>query len=110
MRIGEEAQVEHQIRGARYAPREGEGCDRQDGLVEVSAVAPPKLVAQLGGGEIGGVEHIVRRGAKREGEPAFARDAVFGRPVGSQRVQAASLVVAPNKLTLGAIEIDDLGL
>ena len=73
VRVGQEAQVEHQVGGARNAAGEGEGGDGQDRLVGIAAVAPAKLVAQLGGRQVGGVDARCRRRSRSGAVSARSR-------------------------------------
>ncbi len=70
------------------------------GWSESLAVAASELVAELGGREVGGVEHCVGRCTKRACQLALARDAVFRRTVRRERMPAAGLVIASDELRL----------
>ena len=48
------------------------------GWSAIAAVAPAQLVAELGGRQVGGVEHAVGGVAQRRGQLALAGDAVLG--------------------------------
>ena len=89
-------------RGRRYARCRGrtQRMPRSGPAGLHPAIAQPKLIAELRRRQIGGVEHVVRGGAQREGQSALAGYSVLGRTIRGEGMQPAGFAVAPDQLRL----------
>ncbi len=105
MRVGEEADVEHQVRLARQAVAVGE---RDHGQGRPGALGDAEMACdqlpQPRRRELRGVDHEVGALAQRRDQPALAQDAVGDRAVRLERMAAAGLGEAALQDLVVAVE------